>query len=281
MSSSCDPSQCGTMPECAGCASNHSKQESAPQKERTHQNIKKVFAVVSGKGGVGKSSVTALLASAFRRHGYRVGVMDADITGPSMPRMFGVKDPVLGNGEKMLPQTTSTGIELMSINLLLESEDSPVIWRGPILGGVVQQFWDDVNWSHLDVMFLDMPPGTGDVPLTVFQTLPVDGIIVVTTPQDLVGMIVRKAVNMANMMNIPVLGLVENMAYATCPDCGKKLYLFGEGKVEEEAKALGLPLLATLPINPATAALCDAGRIEMADVPEIESAVSALEPLVK
>ena len=281
MSSSCDPAQCGTLPECAGCASNHSKQESAPKKERTPHDIKKVFAVVSGKGGVGKSSVTALLASAFRRHGYQVGVMDADITGPSMPRMFGVKDPVLGNGEQMLPQTTLTGIELMSINLLLENEDSPVIWRGPILGGVVQQFWDDVNWGHLDVMFLDMPPGTGDVPLTVFQSLPIDGIIVVTTPQDLVGMIVRKAVNMANMMNIPVLGLVENMSYAVCPDCGKKLYLFGESRLAQQAAEMNLPILATLPLNPATAALCDRGQIEMADVPEIEQAVTALESLLK
>ncbi len=274
MSSSCEPEKCGTMPECAGCASNKSgqKKESAI----AAQPIKKVFAVVSGKGGVGKSSVTALLASLARRRALSVGVMDADITGPSMPRMFGLKETLKGDGEKMIPASTITGIELVSVNLLLESEDTPVIWRGPILAGVIQQFWNDVRWSPLDVMFIDMPPGTGDVPLTVFQSLPVDGIIVVTTPQDLVGMIVKKAVHMAEMMNVPVLGLIENMSFMDCPDCGKRHYPFGKGKTEETAKELGLPLLATLPINPKTADFSDTGRIELAEVPEIEPALDAL-----
>ncbi|MGI6191939.1 MAG: Mrp/NBP35 family ATP-binding protein [Christensenellales bacterium] len=275
MSTSCEPEKCGTMAKCEGCASNKSGQ--APQnKGIIEQPIKKVFAVVSGKGGVGKSSVTALLASAARRRNLSVGVLDADITGPSMPRMFGAKDPVKGDGEKMLPARTMTGIELMSVNLLLESEDTPVIWRGPILAGVIQQFWNDVRWSELDVMFIDMPPGTGDVPLTVFQSLPIDGIIVVTTPQDLVGMIVKKAVRMAEMMNIPVLGLVENMSYMECPDCKKRLYPFGKGKTEYTAKEMGLPLLARLPINPVTADFSDTGRIELADVPEIEPALDAI-----
>jgi Mrp family chromosome partitioning ATPase len=275
MSRSCEPEKCGTMPECAGCASNKSGQI-AQGKTISSQPVKKVFAVVSGKGGVGKSSVTALLASAARRRGLFVGVLDADITGPSMPRMFGAKEPLKGDGEKMLPANTMTGIELVSVNLLLESEDTPVIWRGPILAGVIQQFWNDVRWGQLDVMFIDMPPGTGDVPLTVFQSLPIDGIIVVTTPQDLVGMIVKKAVRMAEMMNIPVLGLVENMSFMACPDCGKRLYPFGKGRTEETAKDLGLPLIASLPINPLTADFCDTGRIELADVPEIEPALDAI-----
>lgn len=275
MSSSCEPEKCGTMPECEGCASNKSGGPAA-EKAVSNQPVKKVFAVVSGKGGVGKSSVTALLASAARRRGLSVGVLDADITGPSMPRMFGAKDPIKGDGEKMLPAKTMTGIELVSVNLLLESEDTPVIWRGPILAGVIQQFWNDVRWSELDVMFIDMPPGTGDVPLTVFQSLPVDGIIVVTTPQDLVGMIVKKAVHMAEMMSVPVLGLVENLSFLTCPDCGKKIHPFGESGAEAAAKELGLPLLARLPIDPRTADSCDTGRIELAAVPEIEPALDAV-----
>jgi len=279
-SSSCEPEKCGTMPECDGCPSNKKKDEVAG-KEMADQPIKKVFAVVSGKGGVGKSSVTALLASSARRRGLSVGVLDADITGPSMPRMFGVKTPIKGDGEKMLPQKTMTGIELISVNLLLESEDTPVIWRGPILAGVIQQFWNDVKWSPLEVMFIDMPPGTGDVPLTVFQSLPVDGVIVVTTPQDLVGMIVKKAVRMAEMMNIPVVGLVENMAYTACPKCSEKFYPFGKGKTEETAKELDIPLLASLPLNPLTADFCDTGRVELLDVPEIEAAADSILKLVK
>jgi len=275
MSRSCEVEKCGTMPKCAGCAANRGAQADANQGV-SRQPVKKVFAVVSGKGGVGKSSVTALLASAARRRNLSVGVMDADITGPSMPKMFGTKEPIRGDGEKLLPARTMTGIELVSVNLLLESEDTPVIWRGPILAGVIQQFWNDVRWGNLDVMFIDMPPGTGDVPLTVFQSLPVDGIIVVTTPQDLVGMIVKKAVRMAGMMNIPVLGLIENMSFMACPDCGKRLYPFGKGRTEQTAKELGLPLLARLPINPQTADFCDTGRIELADVPEIEPALDAV-----
>ena len=277
---SCEPEKCGTLPACEGCPSNTKEKKKAPPhqsgQEMKQQNIKMVFAVVSGKGGVGKSSVTGLLAAAARRQGLSVGVLDADITGPSMPRMFGVQGGVLGDGEHMLPASTVTGIKLISVNLLLEEEDSPVIWRGPILGGVVQQFWNDVEWGDLDVLFIDMPPGTGDVPLTVFQSLPVDGIFVVTTPQDLVGMIVRKAVKMAEMMHIPVLGAVENMAYALCPDCGKKIYLFGEGETAKQLDALGLPLLASMPIRPETARLCDQGMVEMADAPEIERVVDVV-----
>lgn len=232
------------------------------KKPHADAHIGKVFGVVSGKGGVGKSMVTSQLAVSLRRKGYRVGILDADITGPSIPKVFGVHSRAMAQGDAIVPVETSTGIQLMSVNLLLDNETDPVVWRGPVIGGVVQQFWGDVLWNDVDYMFVDMPPGTGDVALNVFQTLPVDGVIIVTSPQDLVSMVVEKAVKMAKMMNIPVVGLVENMSYLTCPDCGKKIYLFGEGKTQEAADRYGLPLLAKMPIDPALAKLADAGRIE-------------------
>ncbi len=273
----CEPSQCGKSPACAGCQSNPANQN-APQKKAP--DVRKVIAVVSGKGGVGKSLVSAQLAVLLRRKGYAVGILDADITGPSVPKMFGISEKAMGDGETILPARTHNDIKLMSVNLLLEEEDAPVIWRGPVISGVVTQFWEDVAWGKLDAMVIDMPPGTGDVPLTVFQSIPVDGIVVVTTPQDLVGMIVRKAVNMANMMNIPVLGIVENMSYALCPDCGKQIHVFGESHVGEEAQKLGLPVLARLPIDPQTAHLCDAGEIERVDGAALKEAVDVLEAQV-
>ena len=238
--------------------------------------VGKVYAVVSGKGGVGKSMVTSQLAVAVRREGYRVAVLDADITGPSIPKAFGVHTQALSTEDALLPVETSTGIQLMSVNLLLEHETDPVIWRGPVIGSVVQQFWGDVLWDDVDYMFVDMPPGTGDVALNVFQTLPVDGVIIVCSPQDLVGMVVEKAVKMAQMMNIPVVGLVENMSYLTCPDCGKKIYLFGEGKTEEAAAKYGVPLLARMPIDPELARLTDNGAIETFQGDWLRSAVEAV-----
>ena len=221
-----------------------------------------VIGVVSGKGGVGKSLVTGLMATEMRRRGNQVAILDADITGPSIPKMFGVADKAMGNEEGILPVSTQGGIDMMSINLLLDNDTDPVVWRGSLIAGTVKQFWSDVVWGDVDYMFVDMPPGTGDVPLTVFQSLPVDGILIVTSPQELVDMIVSKAVKMAQLMNVTVLGLVENMSYMLCPDCGKKLYPFGEGKVTETAERFSLPVLAQIPIDPAIAQACDEGRIE-------------------
>ena len=218
--------------------------------------------MVSGKGGVGKSLVTSLLASEMQRRGYNAAVLDADITGPSIPKSFGVTEHARGTQEYLLPVTTHTGLQLMSINLILENETEPVVWRGPVIAGAVTQFWTDVLWTDVDYMFVDLPPGTGDVPLTVFQSLPIDGVVIVTTPQDLVGMIVAKAVNMANMMNVPVLGLVENMSYFKCPDCGKEHAIFGESKVEQIAREFGIEHTARLPIDPVIAAMVDAGEVE-------------------
>lgn len=247
--------------DCSSCGADCSSRDlKAPANAKS--KIKKVIAVVSGKGGVGKSTVTASLATAMAKRGRKVAVLDADITGPSIPKVFGVHSRAMAQGDAIVPVETSTGIQLMSVNLLLDNETDPVVWRGPVIGGVVQQFWGDVLWNDVDYMFVDMPPGTGDVALNVFQTLPVDGVIIVTSPQDLVSMVVEKAVKMAKMMNIPVVGLVENMSYLTCPDCGKKIYLFGEGKTQEAADRYGLPLLAKMPIDPALAKLADAGRIE-------------------
>ena len=225
-------------------------------------HIGKVIAVVSGKGGVGKSLVTSSLAVAMRRLGKKVGVLDADITGPSIPTAFGVHTKAEGSELGIYPVETRTGIEIMSLNLLMENESDPVVWRGPVIAGAVKQFWTDVIWGDVDYLFVDMPPGTGDVPLTVFQSLPVDGIIVVTSPQELVSMIVTKAVKMAEMMHIPVLGLVENYSYYQCPDCGKRHAVFGESHIDEIAAGHGLKVLARLPIDPAAAAACDAGNIE-------------------
>ena len=259
----CAPSECGTKPACAGCSHNKNAQQAEPQKEAP--KVRKVIGVCSGKGGVGKSLVSGELAVMLHRMGYRVGILDADITGPSVPKMFGIEDKAYGDGEKIFPGETAKGIKVMSINLLLENDDAPVIWRGPVIAGAVKQFWEDVAWGELDVMVIDMPPGTGDVPLTVFQSIPLDGVVVVSTPQDLVGMIVRKAVNMAGMMNIPVIGLVENMSYAICPDCGKKLELFGKSRIAQEAAELSLPVLAQLPFDASAAQLCDEGHIETVD----------------
>ena len=255
----CAPSECGTKAACASCSS---RPKSVSDLKSQHPNIKKVIGVVSGKGGVGKSSVSAQLAVLLKRMGYNVAVMDADITGPSIPHMFGIHEKAFGDGTHIFPAESETGIKMMSINLLLESEDVPVIWRGPVIAGVVNQFWDDVAWENTDCMVIDMPPGTGDVPLTIFQTVPLDGIIIVTTPQDLVGMIVRKAVHMASEMNIPVLGLIENMSYVVCPDCGKHIEVFGASNAAKLSSDLSIPLLAQLPFDPSTASLCDQGTIE-------------------
>ena len=231
---------------------------------------------MSGKGGVGKSLVSCLLAEKCQKAGLKVGVLDADITGPSVPKSFGITERAMQDNTGLLPAVTKSGIKLMSINLLLEDVNSPVVWRGPVISGVITQFWTDVNWGDLDYLFVDMPPGTGDVPLTVFQSLPVDGIVIVSTPQDLVKMIVTKAYNMAKMMNVPVLGLVENMSYFTCPDCGKRLEIFGKSQIDETAKELGVPVLAKLPINPDITRLVDDGDIESADAPELDEFVNTL-----
>ena len=260
--------------DCQHCSS-HCEEATLPALN-AFSHIRKVVAVTSGKGGVGKSSVTAMLAVLTARRGYRVGVLDADITGPSIPRAFGITRRAQANEMGILPEETHMGIRVMSINLLLESEDQPVVWRGPVLGSAVTQFWTDVAWGDLDVLFIDMPPGTGDVPLTVYQSLPIDGAVLVTSPQDLVSMIVSKAVNMANMMNIPVLGLVENYSYLSCPDCGRRIAVFGPSHISEVAERYDLPVLAQLPITPALASLVDTGRVEDADVSVVSGIVQAL-----
>ncbi len=231
-------------------------------KANPNSNVKKVIAVMSGKGGVGKSLVTASLAAAVQKSGRQAAVLDADITGPSIPKAFGVHERAMGDDYGILPVSTGTGVKLMSLNLLVENESDPVVWRGSLIAGTVKQFWSDVQWGDVDYMFVDMPPGTGDVPLTVFQSLPVDGIIVVTSPQELVSMIVEKAVKMAEMMKLPILGLVENYSYFRCPDCGKQHFIFGESHIEEIAAAHKLPVLARLPIDPSLAKACDAGQVE-------------------
>ena len=246
---------------CGASCADRAAPQSLRKAPHPESRIGKVFGVVSGKGGVGKSMVTSQLAVTMQRRGFKAGVMDADITGPSIPKAFGVHDKAVGSQTGLYPCVSRTGVELMSINLLLEDETDPVLWRGPVIGGVVQQFWTDVVWD-VDYLFVDMPPGTGDVPLSVFQSIPLDGIVVVTSPQELVSMVVEKAVKMAEKMDVPIVGLVENMSYVACPGCGKKIYLFGEGKSEEAAQRHHLPLLAQMPIDPALAALTDAGRIE-------------------
>lgn len=271
----------GCTHDCSTCGADCGSREGGIQKAKLneHSSVKKVIGVVSGKGGVGKSMVTALCAVAANRNGYKTGIMDADITGPSIPKMFGVHEKAMGSDFGILPATTPSDMELMSINLLTENETDPVVWRGPVIGGVVEQFWTDVCWGDLDVLFIDMPPGTGDVPLTVFQSLPVDGIIVVTSPQDLVSMIVTKAVKMAQLMNIPVLGLVENMSYLECPDCGRKIEVFGESRAEAVAVMNNISLLEKLPINPALATLADQGKIEFNEGTEMESILTVLDKI--
>ena len=278
----CEEGTCGTLDKCAGCSKNpHGQAESLQVPTNAMNHIRKVIAVVSGKGGVGKSMVTGLMATGMKKRGHKVAILDADITGPSIPMMFGVHDKAEGTEMGILPQRSADGMDLMSINLLLEEEDQPVIWRGPVLSGVVKQFWTDVIWGDLDVLFIDMPPGTGDVPLTVFQSIPVDGIIVVTSPQELVSMIVKKATNMARMMNVPILGLVENMSYLTCPDCGKKIPIFGTSHTEQAAQEAGLPLLGQLPIDPDKAHLADTGHIGQAEVEDtLGVALDAAEALL-
>ena len=240
-------------------------------------NVHRVIGVVSGKGGVGKSLVTSMLSVLSRRHGYQTAVLDADITGPSIPRILGVKGEVTGSEAGMFPLQSQTGIEVMSVNLLLDDEKKPVVWRGPVIAGTVKQFWTDVVWGDVDFMYVDMPPGTGDVPLTVFQSLPVDGIVIVTSPQELVSMIVAKAVNMAKLMNIPVLGIVENMSYVKCPCCGEEMHVFGESHIDEVAGEFGLDVLARIPIDPALASLCDNGTLETMENQYMDSAFAAIE----
>ena len=263
--------------DCASCQSKCSEATSLLAPQNAGSNVKHVIGVVSGKGGVGKSLVTGLMATLLKRRGYATAVLDADITGPSIPRMFGVHEKAMGCDEGILPAESKGGIPVMSLNVLTDNETDPVIWRGPVIAGAVKQFWTDVIWGDLDVLFIDMPPGTGDVPLTVFQSIPVDGIIVVTSPQELVGMIVEKAVNMAKMMNIPVLGIVENMSWIACPDCGKKIYPFGEGKTLQVAQAHSLPLLAQLPIQPELASACDKGLVELFNENWLDGAADVVE----
>lgn len=250
--------------DCSSCGENCSTRDKKSLLKKPHEmsDIKKVIAVVSGKGGVGKSMTCALLAAAAQNSGKVTAVMDADITGPSIPRMFGVTERAMGSDNGILPVVTEGGVQVMSMNVLLENEAEPVVWRGSLISGTVLQFWTDIIWSGVDIMFIDMPPGTGDVPLTVFQSIPVDGIVVVTTPQDLVGMIVQKAVNMAQMMNIPILGIVENMSYIECPDCGRKISVFGESNVDAIAMEYGIPNVAKLPIDQSLTKAADNGKIE-------------------
>ena len=256
--SSCSSASTCSRESCEGCPSK-AKGGRGIAKEPMNKasNVKKVIGVVSGKGGVGKSFVTSSLACAMNKAGYKVGIMDADITGPSIPKMFGVHGQVYGTEDGMVPMAAENGIKIMSVNLLLDNEEDPVIWRGPVIAGVVTQFWTDVMWGDLDFLFVDMPPGTGDVPLTVFQSLPVDGVVIVTSPQDLVQMIVEKAYNMAKKMNIPVLGLVENYSYLECPDCGKKISVFGESHIDEIAEKLGVEVLGKMPIDPKLAEIVE------------------------
>ena len=279
MAKECSNSSC-SKESCEGCPS-----KAGQGKPDFHidlnadSSIKHVIGVVSGKGGVGKSMVTASLANQKAKEGYKVGILDADITGPSIPKMYGLKGPANVDDKGVYPAVAANGVKVMSINLLLPGEEEPVIWRGPVIAGTVKQFWTDVIWGDLDYLFVDMPPGTGDVPLTVFQSLPVDGIVVVTSPQELVQMIVKKAYNMANMMHIPVLGVVENFSYLECPDCGKKINVFGQSHVDEAAKELGIPVFGKLPVDPAYAEKADEGKFFEIDNPYLADGVEALKNL--
>ena len=259
MARDCDNTSC-SRESCEGCPSRNPQNFRVPANDKSH--IRRVIGVVSGKGGVGKSSVTAMLAVYLRRKGYKVGILDADLTGPSIPRMFGVSDLKGVTGDQMVPGESASGIKIMSVNLILEDENQPVVWRGPVIAGVVKQFWSDVIWGELDYLLVDMPPGTGDVALTVFQSLPIDGVFIVASPQRLVEMVVKKAYNMAKMMNIPVLGVVENFSYLTCPDCGKRIALFGESGVEAWCSEEGIPFADRLPMDPSLPGFADSGTIE-------------------
>jgi len=263
---------------CETCGENcaHRTKESLYEPQNKFSNVKKVIGVVSGKGGVGKSLVSGLLAVECQRNGLRVAVMDADITGPSIPKMFGLKKRAEGSEDGIYPVKSKMDIEVMSINLLLENQSDPVVWRGPVIAGTVKQFWTDVVWGDIDVMIIDMPPGTGDVPLTVFQSIPVDGIVIVTSPQELVSMIVEKAAKMAELMDINVIGAVENMSYAVCPDCGKKIEIYGKSHIEEIADKNNIPVYSRIPFEPNLASLCDKGMIEMYDGDWIKNIVSEI-----
>lgn len=266
---------CGSYPSGGTCGS--FDPASLIEKTNEFNHIGKVIAVVSGKGGVGKTLVTSMMAVNMRRRGHEVGVMDADVTGPSIPKAFGVYEKAEGSEDGIFPLPTVTGIRTISVNNLLENDSDPVLWRGPIIAGLVKQFWTDVLWGDIDYLFVDMPPGTGDVPLTVFQSIPVDGIIIVTSPQDLVSMVVSKAIKMAEMMNVPVLGIVENYSYFKCPDCGAEHEIFGPSKADDVAKAFDLDVLAKLPIDPKLAALCDRGMIEAFEGDWLDEAAAKLE----
>ena len=267
----------GNCSTCGSSSCGDRKAESQLAQLNPKASVKKVIAVVSGKGGVGKSTVTSMLAVAMARTGKRVGVLDADITGPSAPTAFGVTECQGANEDGLYPALTRSGIQVMSINLLLDDNTAPVVWRGPVIAGAVKQFWTDVIWEDVDYMFVDMPPGTGDVPLTVFQSLPVDGIVIVTSPQDLVSMIVSKAVKMANMMHIPILGFVENYSYLQCPDCGKRIEVFGKSKLDQVAAEFGLPVLARMPIDPKVAESYDSGLMETVNTDALSDVIAAVE----
>lgn len=265
----------GCSGDCSSCSSSCEKKDlHVPCNE--YSDVKKVIGVVSGKGGVGKSLVTSMLTTAMQVKGNACGILDADITGPSIPKAFGLKGPAMQNEMGLIPAKTKTGIEVMSINLLLDKEDQPVVWRGPVISGVIQQFWSEVFWGDVDYMFVDMPPGTGDVALTVFQSLPVDGIVIVTSPQELVSMIVEKAVKMAKLMNIPIIGIIENMSYFECPDCGKRHNIYGESHIEEIAAQYNIPVLAKLPICTELAKQCDQGTVELFEGDWLNEAVNKI-----
>lgn len=274
MSENCNQN-CGSCKE--DCSSRKEAQTDFRVQPHELSNIKKVIGIVSGKGGVGKSLVTSMMAVEMSRRGYQSAILDADITGPSIPKVFGLKEKAKGNTLGILPVKSKTGIDIMSINLLLKEETDPVVWRGPIIAATVKQFWSDVIWKDIDYMFIDMPPGTGDVPLTVFQSIPIDGIIIVTSPQDLVSMIVGKAVKMAKMMDVPILGIVENMSYFKCPDCDKEYNIFGESNIEEIASTNDIPVYAKLPVDPKLAAACDKGMIELYDGKYLENIANRVE----
>lgn len=269
----CTPSDCASCAQGATCGK---KPVDLHEPANPYSHVNKVIAVVSGKGGVGKSMVTASLARMMREQGFSVGIMDADITGPSIPKMYGIHESAKGSDAGMFPCEAKDGTRIMSVNLLLEHEEDPVIWRGPVIAGVVKQFWTDVMWGELDYLFIDMPPGTGDVPLTVFQSLPVDGVVIVTSPQDLVRMIVKKAYNMAEAMHIPVLGIVENYSYLKCPDCGKKISVFGESHIDEIAEELGVPVIGKMPIDPTLAEAVESEKFYESDNPYLADAVNKL-----
>ena len=277
--SSCSGASSCSKESCEGCSHNSQNPQSMLEAMNAYSNIKHVIGVVSGKGGVGKSFVTSSLAVQMAKAGYKVGILDADITGPSIPKMFGAHGQLVGDEKGMYPYETKEGIKIVSINLLMEDEEAPVVWRGPVIAGAVKQFWNEAVWGDVDYLFVDMPPGTGDVPLTVFQSLPVDGIVIVTSPQELVQMIVKKAFHMANMMHIPVLGLVENFSYLTCPDCGKKIALFGESNIDEVAAKEGTRVLGKLPLDPAYAKAADAGAFYEMENPYLDAAVDALKTI--